>query len=64
MAARPAPPARGRGDVLPILGVSVGIAALAFGLAAADHGQFLIVVPIAQIASAIGLEAHAARAGP
>jgi hypothetical protein len=54
----------GRGDVLPMLGVSVGIAALGFGLAAADHAQFLIAVPIAQIASAIGLEAHAARAGP
>jgi len=54
----------GRGHVLPILGVSVGIAALGYGLAAADHGQFMIAVPIAQIASAIGIEAHAARAGP
>jgi len=54
----------GRGNVLPILGVSVGIAALGYGLAAADHGQFMIAVPIAQIASAIGIEAHPARAGP
>jgi hypothetical protein len=50
-----------RGSALAEVGASLGITGIWYGLANASHPEFILAVPVAQIAAAVGLEAGATR---